>query len=540
MQHSGHAGLADVVLARSSRAPWLCVLLVLLAVAMSLGAQVELTPQEKRGKQIFLTGTSPSGKPIVARLGEESVEVPASTLPCAGCHGYDGRGRAEGGVVPSAITWEALTKPYQVALPGGRRRPPYDEVSLRAAIALGLDPAGNALNPAMPRYGFSREDMADLIAYLKRLSADLDPGLSDHTIRIGTVLPDAGPLGELGAEVRGILQAYFDELNAAGGLYERKLELRTLPLLPGPGAEQAVRDFLAREQVFALIAPFTAGMDRAIMAVLEERQVPTIGALTLYPQVKIPVARYSFYLMAGLPDQARALLDYAATHLAGAGLEVVLIAPEGEALETIGAALEQQCQKRNCRMLHRLGYRAGALSPRQVLARFPNTEGQLCFFFGTGPETAALLAEADRIGWFPYLFFSGSLLGKELWEAPARFHDRIFLSYPMAPQEQTQAALQQFRELVQRHQLTSKHLAFQLSALAAAKIFVEAVRRAGRELSREKLVDTLESFYKYETGLLPPVSFGPNQRIGAGDVYVVRADLEKRQLIVASRWSAPY
>ncbi len=534
------AGLVAGVLARLSSAQGFCALLVLLTVAMNLGAQVELNPQEKRGKQIFLTGTSPSGKPIVARLGEESIEVPASTLPCAGCHGYDGRGRAEGGVVPSAITWEALTKPYQVSLPGGRRRPPYDEVSLRAAIALGLDPAGNALNPAMPRYGFSREDMADLIAYLKRLGADLDPGLSEHTIRVGTILPDSGSLGELGTEVHGILQAYFDELNAGGGLYERKLELRTLPLLPGPGAEQAVRDFLAREKVFALVAPFTAGMDRAIMAVLEEQQVPTIGALTLYPQLKIPVARYSFYLMTGLPEQSRALLDYAATHLASAGLDVVLIAPEGEALEAIGAALEQQCQKSNCRSLHRLGYRAGALNPQQVLARFPNTEGQLCFFLGTGPETAALLAEADRIGWLPYLFFSGSLLGRELWEAPARFRDRIFLSYPMAPQEQTQIALQQFRELLQRHQLTSKHLAFQLSALAAAKIFVEAVRRAGRDLSREKLVDTLEGFYKYETGLLPPVSFGPNQRIGAGDVYVVRADLEKRQLIVASRWSAPY
>ncbi|MCL6480888.1 MAG: ABC transporter substrate-binding protein, partial [Firmicutes bacterium] len=353
MHRPEQAGLAGRVAARPGRVQVLCVLVavVLSAAGMSLGAQSQLTPQEKRGKQIFLTGVSPSGKSIIARLGEESVEVPASTLPCAGCHGYDGRGRAEGGVVPSAVTWEALTKPYQVALPGGRRRPPYDEVSLRTAIALGFDPAGNTLNPAMPRYGFSREDMADLIAYLKRLGTDLDPGLTDYAIRIGTILPDSGPLGEVGAEVRGILQAYFDELNAAGGLYERKLELHTLPLSPGPGAEQVVREFLVREQIFALVAPFTAGMDRAATAVIEEQQVPTIGALTLFPQVQIPVARYSFHLLAGLPDQARALLDYAANHLAAAGLDVVLIAPEGEALDAIGDALEQQCQKRDCRSL---------------------------------------------------------------------------------------------------------------------------------------------------------------------------------------------
>ncbi len=511
----------------------------LLTAAISL-AQQDLSPQEKRGKQIFLTGSSASGQPILARLGEASVEVPASALPCASCHGYDGRGNAEGGVVPSNITWEALTKPYTVAMAGGRERPPYNESSVRTAIALGLDPAGNQLNPAMPRYAFSREDMGDLIAYLKRLGADLDPGLSEAVIRIGSVLPDRGPLAELGAEVRGVLRAYFDELNASGGLYNRKLELHVLPLVPGPAAGQLFSEFIAREQIFALVTPFTVGMDRAAAEVVEDRQVPTVGALTLFPQIQIPVGRYFFYLLAGLPDQARAMLDYAAGQLPRSRHDVVLIAPEGEALESVGAALSQQCEKLGCNSLERIGYRPGAFDPLDVLARFRRADGQLCFFFGTGAEARALLAEAGRIEWTPYLFLSGSLVGAEVWEAPVSFRGRVVLAYPMAPAEQTPAALEEFRDLVRRHKLTTKHIAFQLSALAAAKTLVEALRRAGRDLNREKLVDTLEGFYKYETGLVPPVTFGPNQRIGAAEVYVVTADLEKRQLIVALRWSPPY
>lgn len=515
----------------------LAVCLVTTAIAL---AQQDLSPQEKRGKQIFLTGTSASGKPIVARLGEASVEVPASALPCASCHGYDGRGNAEGGVEPSNITWEALTKPYTVAMAGGRQRPPYNESSIRSAIAMGFDPAGNALNPAMPRYAFSREDMADLIAYLKRLGTDLDPGLSETAIRIGTALPDRGPLAELGAEVRGVLKAFFDEVNASGGLYDRKLELHVLPLVPGPAAGQSFREFLIREEVFALVTPFTAGMDAAAAEIVEDRQVPAIGALTLYPQVTVPVGRYFFYLLAGLPDQARAMLDYAAGNLSQAAREVVLIAPEGEALESIGTALSEKCEKLACSSLERVGYRSGAFDPADVLTRFRRTDGQLCFFFGTGTEARALLAAAARIEWTPYVFLSGSLVGHEVWEAPDSFRGRIVMAYPMAPAEQTPAALQEFRELVQRHSLTTKHLAFQLSALAAAKTLVEALRRAGRDVSREKLVETLEGFYKYETGLVPPVTFGPNQRIGAPEVYVVTADLDKHQLIVALRWSPPY
>jgi hypothetical protein len=38
---------------------------------------------------------------------------------------------------------------------------------LRRAITDGVDPAGERLDPAMPRWSMSGEDMADLIAYLK-------------------------------------------------------------------------------------------------------------------------------------------------------------------------------------------------------------------------------------------------------------------------------------------------------------------------------------------------------------------------------------
>ena len=62
--------------------------------APALSAQAEtqgLTPEEKRGKQIYFLGTSDSQRKIVARFGEALIKVPASALPCASCRGFDGR-----------------------------------------------------------------------------------------------------------------------------------------------------------------------------------------------------------------------------------------------------------------------------------------------------------------------------------------------------------------------------------------------------------------------------------------------------------------
>ncbi len=52
------------------------------------------------------------------------------------------------------------------------------------------------------------------------------------------------------------------------------------------------------------------------------------------------------------------------------------------------------------------------------------------------------------------------------------------------------------------------------------------MRRAGRELSRSKLVDELEQLYKWDSGLTPLLTFTPNRRVGALGAYVVALDLE--------------
>jgi hypothetical protein len=133
----------------------LLLLLGAASIAEPVGAPLRgrpasgLTPQEERGRRIYVATVSPSGGEIVAVLGE-GVEVEGSAVPCASCHGRDGKGRPEGGVTPTDITWPNLTKPYGVPHASGRRHPPYDEKLMKRSLAMGFDPAGNVLHVAMP------------------------------------------------------------------------------------------------------------------------------------------------------------------------------------------------------------------------------------------------------------------------------------------------------------------------------------------------------------------------------------------------------
>jgi ABC-type branched-subunit amino acid transport system substrate-binding protein len=495
-----------------------------------------LSPQERRGKTIYLTGSSPSGRAISAFVGDGSSDVPGSTLPCVSCHRHDGRGNPEGGVVPSNISWSVLTKPYGLTVATDRRRPPYSAATVARAISEGIDPAGNELVAAMPRYSMSPDDLGDLVAYLKRLEEDIDPGLSQTGIRIGTILPGSGLRTGLGQALKALLAAYVEEVNRHGGIYGRTLELRLVDAGDTPAAtRQKAQRFIEEEDVFALVGAFTAGADHEVAALAEDLHVPLIGPLTQWPLTGSPAYRFAFYLLPGLAEQAGALMRYATDKLHVHRPRTAVVHPESGALVSAAAAIAHQCQIVDCRSLLKFGYKPGAFPPIAAADALRKEPTDIVFFLGSGSEFVELKKQLGVVG---VVFLFGALAGEQLFAAPASATDRIFLAYPTLPPDRAPEAVREFAALLEKHRLGTHHLALQMQAYSAIRVFVEGLRRAGRDLSRERLVASLEKLYEFETGLIGRVSFGPNRRVGSVGAYVIAADLEKKTLGPASEWIA--
>jgi hypothetical protein len=70
----------------------------------------------------------------------------------------------------------------------------------------------------------------------------------------------------------------------------------------------------------------------------------------------------------------------------------------------------------------------------------------------------------------------------------------------------------------------------QISAYSAGLLLTEALKRAGRDLSRRKLVAVLEAVQGFDTGLIPQVSYNADRRIGSMGGYLVALDLERKGL----------
>lgn len=489
-------------------------LMALLMCLNSLALALDLTPQEQAGKRLYREGLASGDAQVSARVGAADILVPASVVPCASCHGADGQGRPEGGVRPPALNWQRLARGVGEHRVNGRQYPAYTEASLVRAIQEGRDPAGNALDPAMPRFVLSMADQRNLTAYLKRLVEDRDPGVDEQHLRLGTLLPQSGPLAGAARVVGAVLAGSIEQVNQQGGIHGRQLQLTVID--PGPdraSAEQALKRLIEEERVFALVSPLAPALGTALPFMLEQRGVPMIGPLSL-PAANVQ-NRLVFEPLPGVREQLLSLASYAAEHLGVKEQPALIVYSEPEQA-TLAEVLQQGLQQEGWRALRHEAFEAN--QPLTYAA-------QSVFFLGDGAGFVQLTEALQQAGQSPYLFAAANQVAGEVATVPAQWSQRLFLAYPFLPGDWTDTGRAALTDVRRRQQLGAQQTLLQVTAYCSLQLLGEGLKRAGRDVSREKLLAALEGLYGFDTGLSPPLSFGPGQRQGLSRAHVVGVEL---------------
>jgi ABC-type branched-subunit amino acid transport system substrate-binding protein len=496
-----------------------------------------LSDAEQRGKQIYFDGTSPRGSDINAVVGDEAALLPGSAMPCSSCHGSDGLGRPEGGVIPLDIRWSELVKTYGHVHHDGRKHPAFDDAGVARSIIAGVDQANNPLDRSMPIYQMSQQDIDDLVAYMKVLEFDLDPGIADDSVRIATLLPLSGRAAGVGDAMRQVLEGHFADINEQGGIFGRRVELLTIPTGESPDESlDRVREAFATEGIFALVGAYSIGLDEPLLTYLRSDNIPLVAPFTLDPGDAFFDAA-AFYLYAGFQDQVRVLADRAVADGADVG-KVMIAGPAGARTDSLADAAQDQLRghSREQRPLVET-YGAGAFDASTLVGQAASSGTEAIVFTGPQADLDRLLAELLRQNRTPRVYLLSSLVNRPLLNAPGIFDQRIFIAYPTLSSDVTQRGREAYGRLAEHHELRPDHIQAQLAAFAAANLFVEGLRQAGRDLSRERLVTGIEKLYQFETGVTPPLTYGPNRRIGARGAHILTVNLgEQRYEPVGDSW----
>jgi ABC-type branched-subunit amino acid transport system substrate-binding protein len=352
-------------------------------------------------------------------------------------------------------------------------------------------------------------------------------------LKIGVVLPPASITGSAQA-IREVIAAFVLQVNEQGGFYGRKVRLSFVTSPDEIEARAgAIRDFVETEQPFALISSYVAGCEEEIGRYLEENKIPLIGPIALYAKDEPSRHRHVFHLVAGLAGQGEALGRFAAQLPQLKHSVALMVRREGDdqirtLTETIGKRLID----------------GGWVAARDVALTETSTPdwaallrgGDTCSVFWFAPASGLdeFYRAAVKAGSYPFLFAPSALTGRELLSAPAGFAGRIFSSFPTLPSDQTSAGRSELLKLAGEGHVFDGN--FPRIALSSAKLLAHSLRQMGKEVSREKLVETLENFYDYNTGQTPAVTFNRNRRVGAQGVHVVGIDTQRKSLVLPSTW----
>ena len=195
-----------------------------------------------------------------------------------------------------------------------------------------------------------------------------------------------------------------------------------------------------------MVGGLLAGAADDAIAVAEARGVPFVGPLTIFPEVSL-ASRSTFYLLSGVEQQARALVDYSLTSAASV--------PTGRALPP-SVAILHSVEAVPANVVERIqnhwtqaGWRVTTvnldregLRTRAVIDELKRSTATHALLLTGGERILDIASGMAAIDWNPTLLVPGSLATNDLLRLPQPLTDRTLIALPSLPSDQTQAALE--------------------------------------------------------------------------------------------------
>ena len=348
---------------------------------------------------------------------------------------------------------------------------------------------------------------------LAALSAVADPGVTDNHILLGMSSPFSGPNGAYGTEMKEGAMAYFAQVNAAGGVNGRKIELVALD--DGYETDRAVantKKLINENKVFALFAYYGSSPTTEAMKVFSEARVPLVGTISGADTLREPVNRYMFHLRASYADETETIV----TQLVSIGVKNIAVFYQNDGFGKSGLDGVTRALKR-----FKLAPVAVATVERNSVAVAPavaaiaKANPQAVIMVTLYKPTAAFIREMRATGAIPQFStlspVGADLLVKELGNDARGIGISQVMPYPW---NDTVPVVHEYQKALQAYAKHKNYSYYGIEGYINAKLMVEGMKRAGKDLSREKLVSALDGLTDLDMGGFH-VSYTPGNHNGS-------------------------
>jgi ABC-type branched-subunit amino acid transport system substrate-binding protein len=323
-------------------------------------------------------------------------------------------------------------------------------------------------------------------------------GITDKEIVIGQFAAISGPAAQLGQRMQVGMQAYFNAVNAQGGVNGRAIKLLTRDDGYEPEkAVAAVKALINEDKVFALAGSVGTPTGLAALPILTEAQVPLIGMFTGAQALREPFNRQVFHVRASYYDETERIVQ----HLTTLGAKKIAVFYQNDAygkagLEGVVRALE----KRQLKPIATATVERNSVDVVQALETLLKSEPEAIVQISAYKSCAALIKQARAKGYggqfFNVSFVGSRALADELGDAGQGVVISQVVPFPYA---QGSPIVREYQQRMT--EAGQKDFDFSsLEGYLTARILVEGLRRAGKNPTRDGLISGLESMRDINMG----------------------------------------
>ncbi len=346
------------------------------------------------------------------------------------------------------------------------------------------------------------------------------PGVTDNEIVIGSCSVLDGPASQLGQQMVTGATAYLNLVNNQGGVYGRKITLRAFQDGYDPAMATSCFASLQNNHVFA--GAFFVGTPTAARYVpmAEAGHFPLVGLFTGAELLYSPFRHYVMNVRASYYDETRSQVD----KLWAVGIhKIAVIYPD----DAFGAAVLEGVKIALKR--HTATPAATATYPRNTtqvesaikVVQAANPEAVV--LVGPYAPVAAMLHKSRERSWNP-VFLSVSFVDTDdlIREAGPAAEGVIVTQVMPSASAVDLPTVAIYRKQLGANSTGAKLGYVSLEGFVDAMVLVEGLKRAGKDLTREKLIQALESMHNVDIGLGPDlkIEFSSTNHKGLHQVYL--------------------
>ncbi|HTK09944.1 MAG TPA: ABC transporter substrate-binding protein [Ktedonobacteraceae bacterium] len=357
------------------------------------------------------------------------------------------------------------------------------------------------------------------------------PGVSSDTITVGAVLDTTGPIKVICAPILAGDQLYFDKINASGGINGRKIKL--VQVSDGGDStrtKDAVRQLVEQDNAFALFQVCGSGNANVAENYTNPKGIPLvdpIGGGSKFTDAQGNALPWVWMTQPNYGDEGHVIGSYLTSTLHAKSVGLLY---ENDVLglqqkTTLGEAL----QKSGGELVASVGYSATQTDFTAAVQTLKAAHPDLIVLNGLPGPTASFVAAATGQGYRPAMgYLANYPMADNSWaKVLGAAGENIYVSGYTS----TDSPVGQ--EYLQATSSDSVFSAYKFYGYINAKIFSDALNKAGKNLTRDSLRNALDhDFDNYSTGFGPSLTWTPSKHGGVSDFMIFQ--IKHGQLTPAS------